>query len=63
MSGVKAERPFLIAILYPANINKMASQLHSIDDFSAAEAQVHLKFAKRSKETCGHLNSGESPNS
>ena len=41
----------------------MASQLHSTDDFSATEAEVHLKLAKRSKNTCGHLNSGESPNS
>ena len=56
------ERPFLIAILYPAYINKMASQLHSTEDFSATEAQVHLKLAKHSKTTCGYLNPGESPN-
>ena len=62
LSGVKAERPFLIAILYPAYINTMVSQLHSTDDFSATEAQVHLKLAKQSKKTCGCLNSGESPN-
>ena len=57
------ERPFLIAISYPVYINKMASQLHSPDNFSAMEAQVHLKLAKRSKETCEHLNLEESPNS
>ena len=53
------ERPFLIATLYPAYINKMASQLHSIDNFLAMDAQVHLKIAKRSKKTCGYLNPGD----
>ena len=61
-SGVKAERPFLIATLYTAYINIMASWLHSTDDFSAAEAQVHLTLAKRSKKMCSYLNPGESPN-
>ena len=41
----------------------MVSQLHSTDNFSATEAQVHLKLAKCSKKTCSHLNPGESPNS
>ena len=43
-------------------INIMASRLHSTDDFSATEAQVHLKLAKHSKKMCGYLNPGESPN-
>ena len=60
--GVKAEWPFLIAISYPAYINKMVSWLHSTDDYSPTEAQVHLKLAKRSKKMCGYLNPGESPN-
>ena len=59
---VKAEQPFLIAILYPVYIDKMASQLHSTDNFTAMEAQVHLKLAKHSKKTCDYLNLGESPN-
>ena len=57
-SGVTAEWPFLIVISYSAYINKMVSQLHSTDDFSAMEAQVHLKLAKRSKKMCSHLNPG-----
>ena len=62
LSRVKAERPFLIAISYLAYTNKMASQLRSTDDFSATEAQVHLKLAKQSKKKCGYLNPGEPPN-
>ena len=63
-SGIKAEWPFLIAISYPEYINRMASCLHSTDNFLAMEAQVHLKLAKHSKKTCGYLdgNPGESPN-
>ena len=53
-SGVKAEWPFLIAISYPDYINRMASCLHSTDNFSAMEAQVHLKLAKHSKKTCSY---------
>ena len=52
-----------MAISYPAYINKMASQLHSTDDFLAMEAQVDLKLAKHFKKTRGNLNPGESPNS
>ena len=62
LSGVKAEQPFLIVISYTAYTNKMASQLHSTDNFSATEAQVHLKLAKHSKKTCGNLIPGESQN-
>ena len=61
-SGIKAEWPFLIAISYPEYINRMASCLHSTDNFLAMEAQVHLKLAKHSKKTCDYLNLGESPN-
>ena len=43
---VKADQPFSIAILYPEYINKTVSRLHSTDNFSATEAQVHLKLAK-----------------
>ena len=55
-------RAILYAVLYPAYMNEMASQLHSADDFLAMEAQVHLNLAKGSNNLCGYLNYGKSPN-